>query len=82
MNSSFAIRPFAAAPEEMPACAEGACLAWEVLSPEQRFAVKGEWLGPEQLLANESAPRPFRGGPLLLLRVGTRVAARTTGTYP
>lgn len=63
------VRPFEPEAEVLPAFAEGACLAWEAISAQDRFPVKGEWLRPEQLIADEPRSRPFRGGPAILLRL-------------
>jgi len=53
----------------MPAFAEGKYLAFERVSPEQSFPVKGKWITADSLMADPKKSRPFKDGPLLLARL-------------
>jgi phosphatidylserine decarboxylase len=60
-------RKFVPDPDRMPAFCEARYLAWESVSPDERFPVKGQWLTPEALLGRKADA--FHGGPLLIARL-------------
>ncbi len=62
-------RSFVQAPHELPAFAEGRYLAYEKISEDQLFPVKGKALSPALLLGGEEAARAFLGGPMLIARL-------------
>ena len=63
------VRRFPSAPEEMGAFAEARYLGWKKVEPDQTFPVKGRSLSAEQILGGAERARPFRGGPVLLVRL-------------
>lgn len=62
-------RPFIAANSEMPAFAEGRYFAFEQVTSQMTFPVKGEELSVAKLLGFRDKAQPFIGGPLLLARL-------------
>jgi phosphatidylserine decarboxylase len=62
-------RPFAPDPAVLAAPAEARYLAWERVSANDAFPVKGVHLSAEALLGGGDRARPFAGGPLLLARL-------------
>lgn len=62
-------RRFDSDPRRLPAWAEGACLAWERLSIDQTFPVKGQYLTAAALMDDAEAAAPFADGPALLIRL-------------
>jgi phosphatidylserine decarboxylase len=62
-------RRFPPAPHEMGAFAEARYFAWERLSTEQQFPIKGYSLNAEHILGNAERAGPFIGGPILLVRL-------------
>lgn len=62
-------RKFPSAPGEMGAFAEARYFAWDRLSADQQFPVKGYSLNAELILGNAQRARPFMGGPVLLARL-------------
>jgi phosphatidylserine decarboxylase len=62
-------RVFAAELGRMPAFAEARYLAYERITPEQLFPVKGKHMSAESLLGGSKLAREFEGGPLLLARL-------------
>ena len=63
------MRPFIAAPSQMPAFAEARYLAFEKVGKSDTVPVKGLNLTPSVLLGSEKRAREFEGGPLLLARL-------------
>lgn len=61
-------RPFVEG-NAMPAPAEGKYLAFERITPEIEFPVKGRYLNHEQLLQDADLAREFEGGPMLICRL-------------
>jgi phosphatidylserine decarboxylase len=62
-------REFCAGPERMPAFSEARYLAFERITPDQTFPVKGQHLTPEAILGDRELAADFDGGPLLLARL-------------
>jgi phosphatidylserine decarboxylase len=62
-------RTFPAAEGEMGAFAEARYFAWDELSGDQRFPVKGSSLHAETLLGSASRAKAFEGGPVMLARL-------------
>jgi phosphatidylserine decarboxylase len=62
-------RKFPSAAAEMGAFAEARYFAWDRLTTEQQFPVKGYSLSPEHILGNAARARSFIGGPVLLARL-------------
>ena len=62
-------RPFVSDAAQMAAPAEARYLAFESITADQRFPVKGQFLIAEALLGSRAAAEPFVGGPLLLARL-------------
>ena len=62
-------RPFAAEAARLPAFAEARYYAWDRITDEQVFPVKGKDLTAEALLGDPAEARAFTGGPLLLARL-------------
>jgi phosphatidylserine decarboxylase len=62
-------RHFVSDPKQMAAFAEARYLAYEKISLEQTYPVKGADLQPAALLGREDIARPFEGGPLLIARL-------------
>lgn len=62
-------RVFAAAPDVMPAFAEGRYLAWPRIESRQTFPVKGEHLGAAAILGDAGRAAPFDGGPVVIARL-------------
>ena len=63
------MRPFVSAESELPAFAEARYYAFEKITAEQKFPVKGKDLSIEALLGSGEKAEPFLGGPLLLARL-------------
>lgn len=63
------VRSFPASPEEMGAFAEARYFAWDKVLDGQSFPVKGHSLRTEYLLGTADRAKPFRGGPVLLVRL-------------
>jgi phosphatidylserine decarboxylase len=63
------VRRFPSAPEELGAFAEARYLGWKKVEQDQTFPVKGRSLSAEQILGGAERARPFRGGPVLLVRL-------------
>jgi phosphatidylserine decarboxylase len=63
------MRPFAQSPRELAAFAEARYLAYEKISVDQTFPVKGSQLSAPVLLGSAEHAKPFVGGPLLLARL-------------
>ena len=63
------MRTFVADPNQMPAFAEARYFAWDKISDEQTFPVKGRYMTPAALLGDAELAREFAGGPLLLARL-------------
>jgi phosphatidylserine decarboxylase len=63
------MREFAREPGRMPAFAEARYFAWDKVSPEHTFPVKGQFMTAEALLDDASKARDFKGGPLVLARL-------------
>jgi phosphatidylserine decarboxylase len=53
----------------MGAFAEARYLGWKKVEPDQTFPVKGRSLSAEQILGGAERAQPFRGGPVLLVRL-------------
>jgi phosphatidylserine decarboxylase len=62
-------RTFVRDPDKMPAFSEARYFAWERLTAEERFPVKGASLDAVRLLGSEARARPFHDGPALLVRL-------------
>ena len=62
-------RSFPEALDTMGAFAEARYLAWERLTADQRFPVKGHSLSAEHILGSAAWARPFIGGPVVLARL-------------
>ncbi len=62
-------RKFVQSPSEMAAFAEARYLAFESITPEQKFPVKGKFLSAQALLGGTPWASHFAGGPLLLARL-------------
>jgi phosphatidylserine decarboxylase len=62
-------RKFSSAPGEMGAFAEARYFAWNRLTADQQFPVKGYSLSAEHILGNAEQARPFVGGPVILARL-------------
>jgi phosphatidylserine decarboxylase len=62
-------RKFASEPGRMPAFAEARYLAYERITEDQVFPVKGKHLTAAALLGGSKLSREFEGGPLLLARL-------------
>lgn len=62
-------RPFDQNPKSMPAFAEARYFAYEKITEEQTFPVKGVGLSAAGLLNSEEKAKDFIGGPLLLARL-------------
>ena len=62
-------RPFIQEPSQMPAFSEARYYAYEKITPDQKFPVKGTALSAEVLLGDVEKSAPFLGGPLLLARL-------------
>jgi phosphatidylserine decarboxylase len=62
-------RKFETDPKKMAAPAEARYLAYEKVSSEQKFPVKGSDLTPEVLLGRSDIARSFEGGSLLIARL-------------
>ncbi|MCM2323080.1 MAG: phosphatidylserine decarboxylase [Oligoflexia bacterium] len=62
-------RKFVEEPRRLPALAEARYLAFENVTADQCFPVKGALLSPGLLLGDESRARAFEGGPLLIARL-------------
>jgi phosphatidylserine decarboxylase len=62
-------RPFIKDKNKMGAFAEGRYLAFEHISPEQTFPVKGVWLHADDLIGDKNKAKDFIGGPLLIARL-------------
>lgn len=56
-------------PGKMPAFCEARYLAFERVTPEQKYPVKGQWLTARALLEDEKLAQPFEGGALLIARL-------------
>ena len=63
------VRRFPTAPGEMGAFAEARYLAWEKLTPDHEFPVKGSSADAERVLGSAERARPFLGGPVILARL-------------
>ena len=55
-------RPFVKTPNEMPAFAEARYYAYDQVSPEQKFPLKGEALSARAILGSAGKPSLFKGG--------------------
>jgi phosphatidylserine decarboxylase len=62
-------RQFVQTPSHLPAFAEARYLAWEKVSPDDTFPVKGSLLTPRLLLGSEELARSFEGGALMIARL-------------
>jgi phosphatidylserine decarboxylase len=62
-------RKFETSADKLAAPAEGRYLAWDKISSDQKFPVKGSDLTPEALLGSQDIARAFEGGPLLIARL-------------
>jgi phosphatidylserine decarboxylase len=62
-------REFTKVPNELPAFSEARYFAYEKITPDQKFPVKGTGLSAEGLLGSREKAKPFQGGPLLLARL-------------
>ncbi len=62
-------RNFVQESEQMGAFAEGRYLAFEEISLEQSFPVKGEFLSVSAILKNEKWEKEFDGGPMIIARL-------------
>ncbi|MCK1360446.1 phosphatidylserine decarboxylase [Bradyrhizobium sp. 199] len=62
-------RRFPTSDHEMGAFAEARYFAWERLTPDQHFPVKGSSLKADTLFGNAERARAFEGGPVLLARL-------------
>jgi phosphatidylserine decarboxylase len=63
------VRKFEASPTKMAAFAEARYLAYEKITADQTFPVKGTDLSPEALLGRRDIARAFEGGSLLIARL-------------
>lgn len=63
------LRPFPAKGHETGAFAEARYFAWERLTADQRFPVKGHSLDAGIILGNAERAAPFIGGPVILARL-------------
>jgi phosphatidylserine decarboxylase len=63
------MREFAADPNRMPAFAEARYFAWDKITEDQTFPVKGRFMTPAALLGDAELAREFFNGPLLLARL-------------
>ena len=63
------MRKFPATGGEMGAFAEARYFAWEKLSAELRFPIKGHSLNAERILGDARRAEPFMDGPVLLARL-------------
>lgn len=63
------VRKFVETSGKMPAPAEARYLAFERVSVDQTFPVKGSQLSPEALLGNAERAKPFLGGSVLIARL-------------
>jgi len=63
------VRTFVPGPKQMAAFAEARYLAFEKISLDQTYPVKGSDLRPDVLLGREDIARSFEGGPLLIARL-------------
>jgi phosphatidylserine decarboxylase len=63
------VRKFETSPTKMAAFAEARYLAYEKISADQTFPVKGTDLSPEALLGRRDIARAFDGGSLLIARL-------------
>jgi phosphatidylserine decarboxylase len=63
------IRPFYQGTDGLPAFAEARYFAYDQVSTEQKFPIKGTNLSAAELLGDVGKARPFVGGPLLLARL-------------
>lgn len=62
-------RVFVSDPWRLPAFAEARYLAYDRISRDQVFPVKGQHMSAQALLGNADLAREFEGGPLLLARL-------------
>lgn len=62
-------RHFLTSKEVMPAFCEGRYFGYESIRPEETIPVKGNFLSPKELIANEKWAETFQDGPLLLARL-------------
>jgi phosphatidylserine decarboxylase len=62
-------RPIAHDAKRMPAFAEARYLAWERISLDQTFPVKGASLTAAALLRSDELAKTFEGGPLMIARL-------------
>jgi len=62
-------RQFVSDSGRMAAFAEARYFAYEAITDEQVFPVKGKWLSAAALMGDASKAAPFVGGPLLLARL-------------
>jgi phosphatidylserine decarboxylase len=62
-------RRFPDAPNEMGAFAEARYFAWDKLTADQHFPVKGHSLAAETILGTTERARSFAGGPVILARL-------------
>jgi len=63
------VRPFVQTVGQFPAFCEARYFAFDRISPEQKFPVKGAFLSASALLGSEEKAKPFVGGPMLLARL-------------
>ena len=63
------MRTFVSSPKKMAAFAEARYLAYEKISADQTFPVKGSDLAPEALIGRPDLARAFHGGSLLIARL-------------
>ncbi len=62
-------RKFLQGPGQLPAFAEGRYLAFENITEEQKFPVKGQFLRVQDLLDDQIKARQFEGGPMVIARL-------------
>lgn len=62
-------RSFGGPPTDLPAWAEGVCLAWLKVDEDQTIPVKGQYLTAAALLGDSTKAEPFRDGPVMIIRL-------------
>jgi phosphatidylserine decarboxylase len=63
------VRKFVSADSSLPAFSEARYFAYDRITADQKFPVKGKFLSAESLIANPEEAKAFVGGPLLLARL-------------
>ena len=62
-------RPFNSSASTLPAFAEARYFGWEKIETDLKIPVKGEFLAPQAIIANDKWNTHFKNGPLLLARL-------------